>query len=145
IGAVRLTERHLRHDPPTADEIAALLADIDGQLAAATIPEGVAVVATAGTATTLAAVELGLERYDPAKIHGVRVPVASVDAVLARLLAMTVAERREVRGMEPKRADVIAAGCAIYARVARRAEAAELIVSDRGIRWGVAYELAGLV
>lgn len=142
IGAVRLTERHLRHDPPTADERAALIADIDAQLARATIPAGATVVATAGSATTLAAVQLGLDGYDPARIHGVHIPTTSVDAVLDRLLDLTVADRRAVRGMEPKRADVIAAGVAIFARVVHRAAATEMVISDRGIRWGIAYEAA---
>jgi len=143
IGAVRLAERHLRHDPPTADDAAALLADVDAQLAGATIPTGGTVVGTAGTATTLATLHLGLDGYDPSKIHGVRVPRADVDAIQARLLAATVAERKAMRGMEPKRADVIPAGVAIFARVLARAGASELVVSDRGIRWGVAYELVG--
>ena len=144
IGAVRLAERHLRHDPPAAGEAAAMIADIDAQLARATIPDGVTVVGTAGSATTIATIHLELDGYDPAKIHGVRVPAAAVDAMLARLLALTTAQRKDVRGMEPRRADVIPAGVAIFARVLARAGAAELVVSDRGIRWGVAYELAGL-
>jgi exopolyphosphatase/guanosine-5'-triphosphate,3'-diphosphate pyrophosphatase len=143
IGAVRLTERHLRHDPPLPSEASSLIEDIDAQLAKATIPRGVTVVGTAGTATTLATVHLGLDGYDPAKIHGVRVPRGDVDAIYARLVAATVAERKAMRGMEPKRADVIPAGVAIFARVLARAEAPELVVSDRGIRWGVAYELLG--
>lgn len=142
IGAVRLAERHLRHDPPTADEAAALRADIDARLAAATIPAGAAVVGTAGTATTMATVHLGLDGYDPARIHGVRVPAAAIEDLTARLLACTTAERAAIRGMEPRRADVIPAGCAIFAAVVARAGAAELVVSDRGIRWGLAYELA---
>lgn len=145
IGAVRLAERHLRSDPPAAVEAAALVKDIDATLDAATIPAGVTVVGTAGSATTVAAIHLGLDAYDPSKIHGVRVPAAAVDALVARLLAMTTAERAAVRGMEPKRADVIPAGTAIFSRVVARAGAAELVISDRGIRWGVAYELAGLV
>jgi exopolyphosphatase / guanosine-5'-triphosphate,3'-diphosphate pyrophosphatase len=143
IGAVRLAERHLRHDPPTAEEAAALDADLDAALAGAPIPAGAAVVGTAGTATTLAAVHLGLAGYDPARIHGTRVPAAAVAALRARLLALPCAARRAIRGMEPQRADVIPAGCAILARVLARAGAAELVVSDRGIRWGLAYERAG--
>jgi exopolyphosphatase / guanosine-5'-triphosphate,3'-diphosphate pyrophosphatase len=143
IGAVRLAERHLRRDPPDADDAAALRADVAAALGAA-VPTGVTVVGTAGTATTIAAVHLGLPGYDPARIHGVRVPAAAVNAQLARLLACTTEERRAIRGMEPRRADVIPAGCAIFAEVLGRAGAAELIVSDRGIRWGIAYELAGI-
>jgi exopolyphosphatase/guanosine-5'-triphosphate,3'-diphosphate pyrophosphatase len=143
IGAVRLAERHLAHDPPTAEEVAALDRDVDATLAV-TLTPGVAVVGTAGSATTIAAIHLGLDGYDPARIHGVRVPAAAVEALEARLCALPVAERRAIRGMEPKRADVLPAGCAIFAAVLRKAGAAEMIVSDRGIRWGVAYEAAGL-
>jgi len=140
IGAVRLTERHLKHDPPTAPEIAALTADIDRHLATLALPHGVPVVGTAGTATTLAAVKLGLTRYDPAAVTGLRLSRDAVVMLLGRLLAASVAERRAVPGIEPQRADVIAAGAAIFARILQRIDATVLITCDRGIRWGVAYE-----
>lgn len=140
IGAVRMTERHLKHDPPTAPEIAALDADIDHQLAALALPRGVPVIGTAGTATTLAAVKLGLVRYDAAAVTGLRIAPGAVAALLARLLAATVAERKAIAGIEPQRADVIAAGVAIFARILQRTDAPVLITCDRGIRWGVAYE-----
>ncbi len=140
IGAVRLTERHLKHDPPTAPEIAALDADIDHQLAPLALPRGVPVIGTAGTATTLAAVKLGLTRYAAAAVTGLRISPRAVDDLLARLLAATVAERKAIAGIEPQRADVIAAGVAIFARIIQRIDAPVLITCDRGIRWGVAYE-----
>ena len=140
IGAVRLTERHLRHDPPTAAEIAALTADIDRHLAAQVLPRAVPVIATAGTATTLAAVKLGLERYDPAAVTGLRLSRDAVAGMLERLLAATVAERKTFSGIEPQRADVIAAGAAIFARILAHIDAPVMITCDRGIRWGVAYE-----
>jgi exopolyphosphatase/guanosine-5'-triphosphate,3'-diphosphate pyrophosphatase len=140
IGAVRLTERHLAHDPPTAAEVAALTADVDRQLAALALPRAVPIVGTAGTATTLAAVKLGLVHYDAAAVTGLRLSPAWVATLLARLLAARVAERKAIAGIEPQRADVIAAGAAIYARILERVEAPVLITCDRGIRWGVAYE-----
>jgi exopolyphosphatase/guanosine-5'-triphosphate,3'-diphosphate pyrophosphatase len=140
IGAVRLTERHLKHDPPAAAEIAALDADIDRQLAQLALPRGVPVIGTAGTATTLAAVKLGLARYDAAAVTGLRISPRGVADLLARLLAATVAERKAIAGIEPQRADVIAAGAAIFARIIQRIDAPVLITCDRGIRWGVAYE-----
>jgi exopolyphosphatase / guanosine-5'-triphosphate,3'-diphosphate pyrophosphatase len=140
IGAVRLTERHLRHDPPTAPEIAALTADIDRHLAALELPRSVPVIGTAGTATTLAAVRLGLERYDPAAVTGLRISRDTVNVLYARLLAASVAERKAMPGIEPERADVIAAGAAIFARILQRIDAPVLITCDRGIRWGLAYE-----
>ena len=73
IGAVRMTERHLKHDPPDAAEIAALTADIDQHLAPLTLPDAVPVIGTAGTATTLAAVRLELTSYDAAAVTGLRI------------------------------------------------------------------------
>jgi len=140
IGAVRLTERHLKHDPPAAAEIAALEADIDQHLAALTLPDAVPVIGTAGTATTLAAVKLGLACYDAAAVTGLRIAPDAVQELRARLLAATLAERTAIAGIEPARADVIAAGAAIFARIVRRIDAPVLITCDRGIRWGVAYE-----
>jgi exopolyphosphatase/guanosine-5'-triphosphate,3'-diphosphate pyrophosphatase len=143
IGAVRLTERHLKSDPPAAAEIAALDADIAKHLATLDLPAGVPIVGTAGTATTIAAIKLGLAHYDAEAVTGLRIAPDALDALLARLLAATVAERRAIPGMEPERADVIAAGVAIYARAVARMHASVMITCDRGIRWGVAYEAVG--
>ncbi|MGN6104126.1 MAG: Ppx/GppA phosphatase family protein [Kofleriaceae bacterium] len=140
IGAVRMTERHLRHDPPTAAEIQVLSDDIDARLAALELPPGITVIATAGTATTMGAVALALRDYDPARVTGLRLSPADVEAQLARLLAATVEQRKAIPGVQVQRADVIAAGVAIYARLVRRVAAPVLIVCDRGIRWGLAYE-----
>jgi exopolyphosphatase/guanosine-5'-triphosphate,3'-diphosphate pyrophosphatase len=143
IGAVRLTERHLHGDPPTAAEIAALHADIDGRLAALVLPHGVPVIGTAGTATTMASLALALARYDAAAVTGYRLTPAAVAALAARLLGATVATRRELVGMVRERADVVAAGVAIFARIVARLDAPVMITCDRGIRWGVAYEQLG--
>jgi exopolyphosphatase/guanosine-5'-triphosphate,3'-diphosphate pyrophosphatase len=140
IGAVRLTERHFHHDPPTPPDIAALTADIDRHLAALELPRSVPVIGTAGTATTLAAIKLGLERYDPALVTGLRISRDAVVVLLGRLLAASIAERKAIPGIEPQRADVIAAGAAIFARILQRIDAPVLITCDRGIRWGLAYE-----
>jgi exopolyphosphatase/guanosine-5'-triphosphate,3'-diphosphate pyrophosphatase len=141
IGAVRLAERHLRHDPPTADDSAALVADVARHLAPLRLPRGVPVVGTAGTATTLATVELGLPAYDAGAVTGLRLSPDSVRARLTTLFAATSAERRAMPGMVVERADVLPAGVAILAVALSQIEATELLVSDRGIRWGVA--LAG--
>lgn len=144
IGAVRLTERYLKSDPPHPDEVRAMMADIDARLAALALPKGVPVVGTAGTATTIAAIAKGLTRHDPDRVTGVRVAPMAVEAQLARMLTQTTAQRRATRGIEPQRADVIAGGVAIYARVLHRVDAPVLITCDRGIRWGLAYEAASV-
>jgi exopolyphosphatase / guanosine-5'-triphosphate,3'-diphosphate pyrophosphatase len=140
IGAVRMTERHLKTDPPTADEVMLMMDDIDRQLAPLSLPTGVFVVGTAGTATTIAAVDLGLATYDAEKVTGMRIDPKVVERQLAQMLKLTVAQRRSVRGMEPERADVICGGIAIYAKILMLVGAKKLITCDRGIRWGVAYE-----
>ena len=145
IGAVRLTERHLKHDPPTADEARALFTDIDAQLAADPMIaalRGTRIVATAGTATTLAALAQRLPRYDAVAVTGYKLSTMALDQQLARLFSANIAARREMRGMEPGRADVIAGGVAILSRLAHRLDVTELITADRGVRWGLAYTLA---
>jgi exopolyphosphatase/guanosine-5'-triphosphate,3'-diphosphate pyrophosphatase len=140
IGAVRLTERHLKHDPPTRDEVNELVADIDRHLGPLDLPAHIPLIGTAGTATTMAAVALGLATYDPDKVTGLRLEPARVDHLRDDLLAKTTAERTAMPGIEPQRADVIAAGVAIYARALARIHAPVMIACDRGIRWGLAYE-----
>jgi exopolyphosphatase/guanosine-5'-triphosphate,3'-diphosphate pyrophosphatase len=140
IGAVRLTERHLKHDPPTADEIAALEADIDRHLAPLELPPGVPLIGTAGTATTMGAAQLALTKYDPDAVTGLRLAPGIVEEMRARLLAATVAVRKGMPGIEVQRADVIAAGVAIYARAVHRMQSPVMITCDRGIRWGLAFE-----
>lgn len=140
IGAVRLTERHLHHDPPTADEARALFRDIDTHVGALELPRGVPIVGTAGTATTLAALALRLVKYDANLVTGYRMNAMAIDAQLARLLTANIAARRAMRGMEAGRADVIASGVAILSRIVARIEAPELVVADRGVRWGIIYE-----
>ncbi|MDQ3366610.1 MAG: Ppx/GppA family phosphatase, partial [Myxococcota bacterium] len=91
-------------------------------------------------ATTVAALHLATAAGDRTVVTGCELAPGDVDRQLARLAAATIAERRAMTGMEPERADVIVGGVAILARVLRRAAAPRLITSDRGIRWGLAYE-----
>ena len=143
IGAVRLSERYLRADPPTSEEVRALYAALDDALAQPPLPLGVPLVGTAGTVTTLAAVALGLPEYVPERVQGMRIARGEVERQIARYLAVPLADRKRIPGLQPKRADTIVAGAAIVDRVMARARVEEIIVSDRGIRWGLAYELAG--
>jgi exopolyphosphatase/guanosine-5'-triphosphate,3'-diphosphate pyrophosphatase len=85
---------------------------------------------------------LRLGTYDPVAVTGLRIEAMAIDAQLARLLTAKVAARRLIKGMEPQRADVIAGGVAILARVMRRLDAPVMITADRGVRWGLAFERA---
>jgi exopolyphosphatase/pppGpp-phosphohydrolase len=144
IGSVRLHERHLHSDPPTADQIAACVADIDAHLDACPVdPSSAAtVVGVAGTVTQLAAVALDLPAYDRDAVDQIVFPVADLVATVDRLLAMTVAERRALPSMHPGRADVIDAGALILARILRRARVDTLVVSEADILDGIAWSIA---
>lgn len=140
IGAVRLHERHLHDDPPTRDQVAACLADIDAQLDASPVPlaDARTVVGTSGTIKTLAAGLLHLPVYDRLAIDGAHLSTADTLHYTDRLLEMTVAERRALPFMHPGRADVIAAGALIWARVLTRSGVDRYLVSEADILYGIA-------
>lgn len=140
IGSVRLTERLLRHDPPTANERSALFQAIDEALDEAPCPEG-ELIGVAGTVTTVCTLHLGLPRYDATLVHGAHLTRAAVFELVEHLGAMPVDQRRQLPGLDPGRADVVFAGAAILARVLARSPAGEVLVSDHGVRWGLAEEL----
>jgi exopolyphosphatase/guanosine-5'-triphosphate,3'-diphosphate pyrophosphatase len=143
LGSVRLTEAHVHHDPPTSAEQASIAAAIDAAIATVPLPSPpAAMVGVAGTVTSLAAMALELASYDPARVHGYQLSRADLGRQLARLGAATQAERERMIGLDPRRADVIFAGASILDRIAGAAGMAEVRVSDRGIRWGLLYELA---
>ncbi len=145
IGSVRLHERHLRSDPPTAQEVAACVADIDAALDACPVdvPAAATVVGVAGTVTTVAAGVLDLPAYDRDAIDQRVLSVDAVHATVDRLVAMTVAERLGLPFMHPGRADVIDGGALILSRVLRRAGADSLVVSESDILDGIAWSIAG--
>jgi len=143
VGAVRLTERHVRRDPPGPGELEALRSGAREALrpAGALAPcPGARLVGVAGTVTTLCAVSLALPAYDPARVHGAAMALGEVEVLVARLARLTVAERAALPGMEPKRADVILAGGIVVAEAMRAMGFDRLTVSDRGVRWGLLYD-----
>lgn len=142
IGAVRLTERYLVSNPPAIGESLRLDDKIDRELASLELPAGVPVIGTAGTATTIAAFSLALATYDPDRVTGHRLTADEVRAIRQRLFAATTEQRLGMPGIEPQRADVIPGGVAIYDRIMQRIGAPVFIACDRGIRWGLVYELA---
>jgi exopolyphosphatase/guanosine-5'-triphosphate,3'-diphosphate pyrophosphatase len=145
VGAVRLTERHVRSDPPSEGDLAAVRAAAREALrpiAGAAAP-GSRLVAVAGTVTTLSAVRQALPAYDAARVHGSILTAGELEDLLSRLERLPLSERAALPGMEPKRADVIVAGCAIVLEALSIARFPELTVSNRGVRWGLLHERAG--
>lgn len=145
VGCVRMTERHLVDDPPTAAQVAAVEADVAAAIAvaAATVPihSAASLVGVAGTVTTVAAMAMGLGAYDPVVLHGARVSAAEVEDVTARLLAMTRAERAALPFMHPGRVDVIGGGAIVLRAIMRATGAPEVIASETDILDGIAYRL----
>jgi exopolyphosphatase/guanosine-5'-triphosphate,3'-diphosphate pyrophosphatase len=143
IGSVRLTERHICNDPPHAHELEDVTRVAREALGSVPpLPEGTTPVGVAGTMTTLAAVSLGLVPYDGARVHGHVMSRAALAETVQSLAAMDLARRREARGIEPKRADVIVAGGLIALELLHRWRAESVRISDRGVRWGLAEDLS---
>ncbi|MER7662515.1 MULTISPECIES: Ppx/GppA phosphatase family protein [unclassified Streptomyces] len=146
IGCVRLTERHVRSDPPAAAEIAAIRADIEAalDLAELTVPLSGAgtLVGLAGSVTTVAGIALGLDTYDSTAIHHARISYEKVAEVTRRLLESTHDERAAIPVMHPGRVDVIVAGALVLLAVMERIGAREVVVSEHDILDGIAWSIA---
>lgn len=142
VGAVRLTERHAHHDPPTALELAAIRDDVRRLASDAPTLTGLPLVGVAGTVTTIAAVVRGDRSYDAESVHGLRLSSEQLADCLAQLSSCDLERRREIPGLDPARADVIIAGGCIVDEIRALAEVNTLTVSDRGVRWGLAREIA---
>lgn len=141
VGAVRHTERFLHSDPPTADELNACARAVRDALPDVSPATAVGV---AGTVTTLAALDLGLEQYDRERVHAHVLTRDAARAQLARLAALPVAERRELPAMEPERAPVIVAGAIVLNEVLDRYGLDAIEVSERDILDGAALAAAEL-
>ncbi len=147
VGCVRLTERHLRSDPPTAAEIALATADVEAALAlvreVVPVEQARTAVGLAGSVTTVAAVALDLQAYDADRLHLSRLSAAQVAGTTARLLAMTRTERAALPVMHPGRVDVIGAGALVLAVLMDRFGLAEVLVSEADILDGIAWSVPG--
>jgi exopolyphosphatase/guanosine-5'-triphosphate,3'-diphosphate pyrophosphatase len=147
VGCVRMTERHLHHDPPTATEIEAARRDVTAALAEVrrVVPVGEArsLVGLAGSVTTVVGLALELPAYDPDAIHHARISATKVGEVTAGLLAMERAARAALPVMHPGRVDVIAAGALVLDTVMRECGFDEVTASEHDILDGIAFALAG--
>ncbi len=144
IGSVRLHERHLHADPPTAEQVAACVADIDRHLDESGIPlhRARTVIGTSGTIKTIACGVLGLASYDRDAFDRAVLPNAATASFVDDLLALTVEERRALPYMHPGRADVIGAGALIWSRILDRVPVFEHVVSEADILHGMAAAIA---
>lgn len=145
VGTVRHTERHVRSDPPAADELDRLAGDVGEAIAEATSgwrQAPIQGIAVAGTPTSLAAIDQGLVPYDPDRVHGYTVSLAAIQRLYSMLATKTLAERLEVPGLHPGRAPTIVAGVVILIQVMRSFNLDAVRVSEHDILYGVAIEAA---
>lgn len=150
LGCVRVAERHLASDPPSAAQLLAARELIDTRL-----DEGVrlltegggdptavrALVAVAGTATTLGALHLGLDSYDEDRIHGTRLPADALAELTARLVTMTAAQRAQLGPIQPGREDVIHGGALVLQAALARTGLDEVVISEADGLDGLAASL----
>ena len=145
LGSVRFTERYLRSDPITDEEFSICLKEIDNKLEElvdwrSATPSDMQMLAVAGTATTLASWYLRLREFDAAKVEKVQLTSVDLHRMVEELKRMTVGERRDQVGIEPKRADVLLAGAMIMWRIMDKLEFQTCNISSRGLRYGVLME-----
>jgi exopolyphosphatase/guanosine-5'-triphosphate,3'-diphosphate pyrophosphatase len=146
IGVVRLSERMLQHDPPTAEEVQRAREWIrtETEQARRAILQRAAVtfVGTAGTITSLAAMAQQLPAYEPARIHNYLLALETIRGLEQQLLSRTKVARAGLPGLERGREDVIAAGAIIIRTIMETLGVRECLVSDLGLREGVLIDLA---
>ncbi|TVR34769.1 MAG: Ppx/GppA family phosphatase [Nitriliruptor sp.] len=151
LGCVRLTERCLLADPVSAQHLVDARAFIDDRLDEADarlaeqgvdLADAAALIGVAGTATTLAALHLGLGTYEESKIHGSRIPTGALADLSVRLVGLTSGQRAELGPMQPGREDVIHGGGLILAAVLTRYGFDEVVVSEADNLDGLVASLA---
>jgi exopolyphosphatase/guanosine-5'-triphosphate,3'-diphosphate pyrophosphatase len=141
-----MSERHIHSDPPRSEELQALREDTR-EVFLAHLPEDERApvkhgVAVAGTATSAASIELELEPYDPARVHGHQLLLATVELLEARLAELTEEQRREVVGLHPDRAPTIVAGMILLSEAMNAMGLEKVEVSEHDILYGGALSLA---
>jgi exopolyphosphatase / guanosine-5'-triphosphate,3'-diphosphate pyrophosphatase len=147
-GVVRHTERHLAADPPTAVELEALATDARGLIEPAVEhhdeARAGAAIAVAGTPTSLAAVDLGLDPYDPVRVHGHVLTLSTIQRLLSHLASASLAERATIVGLHPDRAPTIVAGVVILIEAMRAFGLDQIEVSEHDILYGSAISAASV-
>ncbi|HTR71113.1 MAG TPA: Ppx/GppA phosphatase family protein [Mycobacteriales bacterium] len=145
VGCVRMTERHLIDDPPTREQVEAAIVDIEAAFSRASevvrVADARTLVGLAGSVTTVVALVLGLDSYDPVRIHHATISADAVSAVTDRLLASTRAQRAALPVMHPGRVDVIGGGALVLDTIMRLGGFAAVTASEHDILDGIAFSL----
>ena len=141
LGAVGLTERFVRSDPPLNTELADLESFIDIAMKNTLSPvlmEAKNLVGVGGTVTTLAALDLGLITYDPHRVDGHIMHSRRIHRMMDPIQGLSLSERKKIMEMDPGRADIIIAGAYLLRAIMSMGAFKSILVSDRGLRFGIA-------
>jgi exopolyphosphatase/guanosine-5'-triphosphate,3'-diphosphate pyrophosphatase len=143
-GVVRHTERHIASDPPKASELEALATDVRGliETAISGAPSAEEGIAVAGTPTSLAAIEMALEPYDPNRVHNHVLVLPSIQRMLSQLASVPLPERARIAGLHPDRAPTLVAGVVILIEAMRAFGLEQITVSEHDILYGTAISAA---
>lgn len=144
MGCVRFTERFFNGLPPKANEIEETVAQVRSHLNQLKIKRTQSLLAVAGTPTTLAQVDLGLDGFRPEKIEGHVLTLSFLKGFIRRLAKLSVEEIQSIRGMDKKQADIILMGTILLATSMEVLGYESVTVSTRGVRYGVALHRLGL-
>jgi len=150
-GVVKLFDSHIKSDPPSKDDRASLKKETGTVLdrlkenMGDSINSSTVFIGTAGTITTLAAIDLGLETYNHEKIHAHKISLKSLYEISERLLSLPLRQRKKLRGLEPERADLIIPGILFTINIMETLGVTEMFVSDNGLLEGVLLRLSGEV
>ncbi len=148
LGTVVLTEKYLRQDPPTEGEFKDVIHVIKSKIPPnPPLTKGGRgdLIALAGTVTTLSSVNQHLERWDPEKIQGSIITLSELESMITLFRRTTNEERRAIPGMIHGREETILAGSLILKAVMEKLGVQEVIVSDRGLRYGLFYDHFGFI
>ncbi|HVT20846.1 MAG TPA: Ppx/GppA phosphatase family protein [Mycobacteriales bacterium] len=145
VGCVRMTERHLVDDPPTAAQIDAarrdIVAAVERAKASVPIEKAETLIGLAGSVTTVVALALGLDEYDATRIHHARITRTDVRRLTDELLAATRAQRAAMPVMHPGRVDVIGGGALVLDTIMAEGGFADVVASEHDILDGIAFSI----
>ena len=142
VGTVSFTERFIQHDPPTSEELHAASSSIAELIDHSSVSRSSSsmAVGVAGTVTTLKAVDVEMDEYDPSTVHRSQMNIDDVVRLGNLFRSMPTKERTKLKGLPPKRADIIPMGATILETFMKELNLESIYVSDRGLRWGLLYD-----
>jgi len=140
VGTVSFSEKYFKHDPPDSKDQNSAIKELDKMFSPLSLEKPTSlIIGVAGTVTTLKAVELKMDNYDPSRVHGKQLTLNSIIALSDYLLSLSSQERAKLKGLPHERADIIPMGALILQTILRKIHHQRIVISDHGLRWGMIY------